>query len=243
MGATFYSRIVLSEILNSIRVIPKADCKLWQSLKEYGIAKTTRRGCRAGAFKHRHITTVTGFGRYSFVPEWQIGCEQWNFQSSLKIQTNAITQINQARRSHVYGTVLGNYNNLIHIKCHPRLPSIVNYSQQPLRIRQIRVGEITIAFGDKMESEKEQGWADKGGGGNHRVRPGWRKRKATRRETMFRDTRRQRDSFCREDHEWLITTHIYTHSEGLVRIVNYSQQPLRIRQIRVGEITIARARW
>ena len=25
-------------------------------------------------------------------------------------------------------------------------------------------GEITIAFGDKMESEKEQGWADKGGG-------------------------------------------------------------------------------
>ena len=126
MGATFYTRIVLSEILNSIRVIPKADCKLWQSLKEYGIAKTTRRGCRAGAFKHRHITTVTGFGRYSFVPEWQIGCEQRNFQSGLKIQTNAITQINQARRSHVYGTVLGNYNNLVHIKCHPRLPSIVN---------------------------------------------------------------------------------------------------------------------
>ena len=49
-------------------------------------------------------------------------------------------------------------------------------------------------------------------------------------------------SFCREDHKWLITTHIYTHSERLVRIVNYSQQPLRIRQIRVGEITIARAR-
>ena len=37
---------------------------------------------------------------------------------------------------------------------------LVNYSQQPLRIRQIRVGEITIAFGDKMESEK--GWGDKG---------------------------------------------------------------------------------
>jgi hypothetical protein len=93
MGATFYTRIVLSEILNSIRVIPKADCKLWQSLKEYGIAKTTRRGCRAGAFKHRHITTVTGFGRYSFVPEWQIGCEQRNFQSGLKIQTNALLRL------------------------------------------------------------------------------------------------------------------------------------------------------
>ncbi len=38
-----------------------------------------------------------------------------------------------------------------------QLVSIVNYSQQPLRIRQIRVGEITIVFGDKMESEKEQG--------------------------------------------------------------------------------------
>ena len=80
-------------------------------------------------------------------------------------------------------------------------------------------------------------------GEGHRVRPQVDESGRTQEERPCSVIRaRKRDSFCREDHVWLITTHIYAHSEGLMRIVNYSQQPLRIRQIRVGEITIARAR-
>lgn len=131
-----YPKVALVGIKNLIGVSLKVDCTIWQSLKSAGIAKTTRRGCRAGTSKQRAIRTISGLGRYSCPPNLVSG----TLLDDSKLGFGAITKINGAKRAYA-NTTMANNNNLIYIKRQPLHVKIVN-TAKPLEFSLLNVRSV-----------------------------------------------------------------------------------------------------